>query len=231
MTDSSTRRILCLKCRQPQFSCYCSTIKSFDPGIKFVILIHPIEYYRRIATGRMAHLCLKNSELILGTDFENCLQVNELLDNKSFSPFVLYPGRSAIHLNSSPKTLDQKSLVFVIDGTWTTARKMLNRSPRLAQLPQITFSSRRRSAFRVRKQPADHCLSTIEAIHEVLDITHGQCSIEKNLQHESVLTRPKEHDVLIDVFTQMIDRQLELRGQANVFRKEKHNTLENLSKV
>ena len=64
--QSPKYRILCTKCIQPDFSCYCKTIQPINCPINFVILIHPIEAKRRIATGRMSHLCLKGSHLIKG---------------------------------------------------------------------------------------------------------------------------------------------------------------------
>jgi DTW domain-containing protein YfiP len=49
-------RKICLTCRQPDFSCFCEWLRPFDPKIDFIILTHPIEQQRRIATGRMSHL-------------------------------------------------------------------------------------------------------------------------------------------------------------------------------
>jgi len=69
-------RNMCSTCLHPEFSCYCSTIETFDPKVQFVILIHPIEFQRRIATGRMSHLILKNSVLIRGHDYSENAQVN-----------------------------------------------------------------------------------------------------------------------------------------------------------
>src|SRR4051812_27006509 len=56
LANSPVYRTFCWDCRQPDFSCYCAWLKPFDPGIQFVILTHPVEYFRRIATGRMSHL-------------------------------------------------------------------------------------------------------------------------------------------------------------------------------
>ena len=199
-------REMCLNCRQPCFNCYCSHIKIFDPGVKFVILTHPIEVRRRIATGRMSHLCLKNSELIVGHDYSRNQKVNALLANPEFHSVILYPGRHSLNIskwtNDEKQNLvpSQKKLaIFVIDGTWNTARKMLHLSENLKQLPQICFTPSRLSTFRVRKQPAPECVSTIEAIHQCIGL----------------LDLSNEHDQLLEVFDQLVEQQLVFVERAN----------------
>ncbi len=199
-------RNLCQQCLQPSFSCYCSLIIKFDPKIKFVILIHPIERRRRIATGRMAHLCLENSELIIGEDYTSAFRVNEILNDPQYQPFVLYPGRSSLNLTdasigekSAIFIADKTPVVFVIDGTWNTARKTMRLSQNLNQLPRLCFTPPYQSRFRLRKQPRSECVSTIEAIHHFIDL----------------LNVDVPHKNLIDTFDQMVAKQIELRGETH----------------
>ena len=84
-------RTLCTTCIQPQFCCYCSQVQAFDSKINFVVLIHPIEVKRRIATGRMSHLTLKNSHLIQGQDYTLNSDVNHLIDDPDYYSVILYP--------------------------------------------------------------------------------------------------------------------------------------------
>lgn len=195
-------RHLCMTCLQPEFGCYCCHIRSFAAPIKFVILIHPIEFRRRIATGRMAHLSIQNSLLISGQNFSNHSQVNELLADSQYQPMVLYPGPKSLNITNI--THPQRSelfqshkipLLFVIDGTWATAKKMMWQSENLKSLPRICFTPTQKSQFRVRKQPAPECLSTIEAIHHTLDLLQMMPS--------------REHDSLLFVFNKMVERQLD----------------------
>lgn len=200
-------RSLCAKCCKPENSCYCSHIQKFDPKIKFAILIHPIEKKRTVATGRMSHLCMENSELIVGQDYSENSKVNALLENKSYQPLVLYPGVQSLNLTHSSEQEKSKlfpankiPLIFVIDGTWATARKMMRQSQNLKDLPRICFTPPGPSQFRVRKQPKAECYSTIEAIHHCIDLLGNQ--LQLNLQQ-----RP--HDNLIAVFNKMVERQLD----------------------
>jgi DTW domain-containing protein len=206
--DSQTKyRDLCVKCLQPLFGCYCKDIQKIDPKIKFVILTHPIEVKRRIATGRMAHLGLENSELIRGIDFSKNDRVNALVADPRYQPMVLYPGAHALNISGSESTLmrqifspEKALMIFVIDGTWATARPMLNQSKNLIDLPRICFTPLRASQFRVRKQPAEYCLSTIEAIHHTIELLAPLVSFDSS---------QGEHDKLLSVFHKMVERQLQ----------------------
>lgn len=125
----------------------------------------------------MAHLCLSNSRLIQGIDFSHHETVNGLIDDPENDCRVLAPGPTAINLstlslserrNLFPST--KRLIVFVIDGTWTQARRMLSLSSNLRALPRVCFTPTTPSQFWVRQQPAEHCYSTIEAIDAFLEL-------------------------------------------------------------
>lgn len=200
-------RNLCLTCRQPQFSCFCSFVQKFDPKIKFMILIHPIEFKRRIATGRMSHLCLQDSELIIGQNYSENESVNQVLKDPHNHCMILYPGRTSTNLTSMslaerqelfPK--NKKLVIFVIDGTWATAGKMVYQSKNLFLLPRFCFTPPAPSNFRVRKQPAPGCYSTVEAIHHTLELLGPSQGLDLSLKHQ---------DRLLFVFDKMVEKQLE----------------------
>lgn len=200
-------RVLCTTCMHPEFSCYCKHIEKFDPLVQFVILIHPIEYQRRIATGRMSHLILKNSLLIRGQDFSDDQRVNQIVNNQNLQKLILYPSHNSINLSdidgSQSRQLfssDQKWVVFVIDGTWATARQMMRQSQNLQQIQRVCFTPNKISNFRVRKQPEAHCLSTIEAIHQFMEISGSHFNFDPST---------RSHDALIKAFDQMVERQIQ----------------------
>lgn len=227
--EAKTYRNLCVTCLQPEFGCYCEHIQTFDPKIKYMILIHPIEMKRRIATGRMSHLCLQNSELVVGQNYSQNQRVNEIIENPNYDPVVLYPGRHSQDLsqmNYAQKARifsgDKKPVVFVIDGTWATARKMMAQSKNLAELPRVSFTPPGPSQFRVRKQPGVECYSTIEAIHYSLELLG---------EHVGFDTASREHDRLTFVFGKMVERQLSFIQDAienprpGSYRRERNRTV------
>jgi DTW domain-containing protein YfiP len=196
-------RDLCYVCWRPQGFCYCAKIRPTETELKFAILIHPIEEKRPIATGRMSHLCLKDSLLIEGDDYTEEPAVNDLLEDPAYHPVVLYPGEGSSDLSalSPPERRalfpeGKRPLVFVIDGTWNSARRTLNRSLNLQGLPQIRFTPPAPSRIRVRHQPEKHYFTTIEAIHHVIDL----------LALPDASARP--HDNLLEVLDYMVNLQL-----------------------
>jgi DTW domain-containing protein YfiP len=202
-------RGLCLKCLRSSQTCYCQHIRSFDPKIRFVILIHKREAQKSIATGRMSHLCLSNSLLLEGFDnYDQDPRVNSIIQNPLNHCVILYPGADSINLSQKspiePLAPSKQLVIFVIDGTWITARKTIRRSKNLSLLPQICFSPARPSRFRIRKQPNANCYSTIEAIHHVIELLGPAYGLD---------TSSCIQDGLLNVFDQMVEQQILLTKQ------------------
>ena len=109
---------------------------------KFVILMHPYEFKRvKANTGRLTHLCLRDSELHLGIGFDGDEAVQALINDPKNFPVLLYPSRNALDLSTLQKTDSQLStlssqleqrrlLVFLLDATWRLVRPMSSRSRR-----------------------------------------------------------------------------------------------------
>jgi DTW domain-containing protein len=204
-------RVYCSACGFSLKTCYCAQIKIFDPGITFAILIHQLEIERKIATGRMAHLALENSLLLKGHDYSEHSTINELIANPQHQCVVLFPGQNSINL--SRLSLNEKNnlfpdnkklIIFVVDGTWSTARQTMHLSKNLKTLPRISFEPSHPSNFRIRKQPQSEYLSTIEAIHETIELLGDIKGLEQQ-------NRP--HDKLLQVFNYMVEKQLSFQNQ------------------
>jgi tRNA-uridine aminocarboxypropyltransferase len=198
---------MCHACRRPRPSCYCELIEAFESAPRFIILTQPREAKHRLGTARMAHLCLRNSILLEGVDFYRHRQVNEEIARPGVFPFLLYPGGDALNLSrQSPNqhdlwmTVRERVVIFVLDGTWKSVRKMLRASPNLAALPKLCFEPAAPSNYKIRRQPRPYCYSTLEAIHFVLDWFAPGANSDS-------FCPPAHHNLLI-VFHGMVDRQL-----------------------
>lgn len=199
-------RSLCPACLQMEGWCYCDQIAPIDCGIKFVILLHPLERRRRIATGRMSHLILQDSEIIHGNSFTKDQRVNEIVADPRYFPVVLHLDPTATHIDKisdSEKIKfcppDKKLVVFVVDGTWGTASKTVRRSKNLSELPFIAFTPNHPSLFRVRQQPNQLCYSTIEAIHQTIDLFGNTFGYD---------SRTRQHAQLLRVFDYFVSKQI-----------------------
>ena len=197
----SANREECYACYRAKKNCLCDSIKPFPTRMRFVILMHTKEARRqKTGTARLAKLCLTNAELLIGTDFTRNERVNSLLRDPSYSPFVLYPGPEAVNfkiLGTDPaygKTL----LIFVIDGTWECARRLLNRSQNIRALPRLSFSRSYSSQFAIKKQPMEHCISTIEALYYL-------CAEAEEAGYENLKAQSEN---LMVVFKKLVESQI-----------------------
>lgn len=160
-------RLTCARCTRPLASCFCAQLQVLPTRTQVLLLQHPRERRMAIGTARMAHLSLPNSRLRVGTDFSIDPVVAAALAQPE-PPHVLFPGPGARDVATLPR--DRPLTLIVLDGTWWQARKLLKLNPTLAALPRVAFTPSGPSQYLIRRQPADFCVSTIEALAQVLDM-------------------------------------------------------------
>ncbi len=175
-------RITCYRCFWPKDLCWCGSITPMPTRTRFVFLMHPKEFKQeKAATGRLTHLCLPNSEILMGVAFDDDERVRELIDDPGNLGVLLYPGKQAINLSGAESAgmaslradlATRQLVVFILDATWALGRKMLKLSPGLQRLPRIMFTPDEPSRFVIKQQPAPGCLSTLEAVHQLLQALH-----------------------------------------------------------
>ena len=195
-------RVMCYRCFWPKPLCWCDSIHPMDTATRFVFLMHPKEFKQEKAgTGRLTHLCLKNSEILVGVGFDEVEAVQALIHDSRNYAVLLYPGLAARNLSQgdlpAAELAGRRLLVFILDATWSGARKMLKLSPSLQRLPRVMFTPTSVSRFVIKQQPQEGCLSTLEATHELLG------ALEK-----SGLDRYPLPDQLLGLFQRMQDYQI-----------------------
>lgn len=177
---------------------------------KFVFLMHPKEFKQeKASTGRLTHLALSQSEIVVGVEFDGNPRVQALLADPALYPTLLYPGRTARNVSRGELKEDalqgRRLVVFVLDATWSCARKMLKLSPSLQSLPRLGFDAQTAvSRYVIKQQPQEGCLSTLEAVHELLT------ALER-----SGLDRYEDRTQLLDLFQRMQDHQIKCAADPN----------------
>jgi len=192
---------MCYSCYRPRSSCMCEHVTTIVTETKFVILMHPKEFKKtKNNTGRLTHLSLKNSELIIGESFEQNRRVNALIDDDAYACYVLYPSSQSLSLNHA-RSLDRqrKNIIFIIDATWSCSKTMLRLSPKLDCLQKISFTHDKTSQYQIKTQPEAHCLSTIESTLCVLELLN-----EKSCEHIA----KSDLENFLNPFTAMIAYQI-----------------------
>ena len=185
-------RAVCGRCRRPESVCYCRHITPVDTVTRIVLLQHPRERDTAIGTARMASLCLPNAELHVGVRWQGSAALTRALSDPSRPPVLLYPGPGAIDVVKSPPA--GPVTLIVVDGTWWQARKLVRSNPELSSLPRYAFTPPSPSEYRIRKEPDETYVSTIEALVHVLGALEGD---------------PARFLALLTPFRAMIDAQIE----------------------
>lgn len=198
-------REICWRCHRARRACFCERIRSFECGPRFAVLIHPKEHKHRVGTARIVELAIQGTALIRGSgpELDRNPQLQALLKDPTLQPMVLYPGPQSIDLSQAGRSLvaqGKRLLIIAIDGTWAQAQQMVRDSRLLSCLPRIGFRPRSHSRYQFRRQPREHCLSTVEAVHEVIEI----------LEERGIYPAPpaRGQDNLIEVFEWMVQFQL-----------------------
>ncbi|MBQ9629991.1 MAG: DTW domain-containing protein, partial [Treponema sp.] len=201
----------CYKCFRPKPHCLCKYAKPIVSGVKFVLLMHPKEAKReRTGTGRLAHICLSESEIFVGLDFSENEYFQNLLASPLYFPVLLYPGENAWKANSNElshslrqNTAKQKTLlVLVIDATWFCAKKIIAVNLFLLNLPRLSFSGDYRSEFTFKREPRPECLSTIESCYYLI----------KELQDSKLISGNVDPLPLMTIFRAMVAFQIQAQN-------------------
>jgi len=184
----------------------CEFIHPIDTKTKFIILMHPKEFKKvKNGTGHFTHLSLSNSKLFIGVDFTNHKEINEIIS--THQSYILYPSKDAINISTQNPHVNSNRLseakrdraIFLIDSTWTCSVTMLRDSKNLRDLEHISFNNTKLSEFKIKEQPEDYCLSTIESTLTVLELLN-KWDIES--------LDKKDLDSFLNPFYKMIEYQI-----------------------
>ncbi|MGK0367254.1 MAG: DTW domain-containing protein YfiP [Thermoproteota archaeon] len=191
----------CLVCHRKHITCLCTECKSVKTPFKFIILMHPMEAKKeRNGTGRLAHLCLDNSEIHMGINFTEHNKVNELINDTNNDCFMMYPGNDTFNVDDQnfSQKIDYKkqTVLFLLDATWPCAKKMLKKSRNLISLRRVSFTNKKESLFAIKHQPIMGCLSTIESVYYFLE----------KVKNDELNVNGEEH--LLSVLKKLVDFQI-----------------------
>src|SRR5260221_5653584 len=160
LTRRSNAALRCAECRMHGSLCVCRLIPRLETRTRVVLFIHRFEYRKPTNTGRLAALCLPNSEVVVRGEIE---REAPFACPEGSRPVVLFPYESAVPLSDfagSPEPV----MLIVPDGSLRQASKVYKRVPGLQGLPCVALPAGRASTYRLRTEAHDDGLATIEAI-------------------------------------------------------------------
>ena len=156
----------CQRCMLLPEVCLCADIPPVETRTRFVILRHASERNRSTNSARWAALALGCEVLDYGAPGES-----PSLDGLAApGTWVLFPSRAP-----APAGLGPPDRVVVLDGSWSQARRMIQRVPALRDLPRLSIAEAPQvpsTAPRLRRPPLAEGMSTIEAMASALAALH-----------------------------------------------------------
>ena len=194
-----TPRILCGRCKRPAGdACICASLPAAPIAVSTRVLViqHPREARKAIASVPIIPLCVQQVDVVRAAvpwlrGHEEPLPRPADLDffqrsiREGYEPLLLFPGREALALDSKD-TIDRwsaqhgKVLLVLIDGTWSQAQNMMRHSPGLAAAcTHVMFESDQQPIIgKLRREPQQHCMSTLEACARALRLVEPTAEAE-----------------------------------------------------
>ena len=215
----------CPHCRLFQSDCLCGLLPRVDTRTRVVVVLHQLEDHKTSNTGRLAHRCLPNSEIVFRGDPERARRVH--LQRQAAraglappvfapeagtageapaaprwpdwtahgDPVLLFPHPDAVPLERW-RNHGRPLTLIVPDGTWGQGQRVRHRTPGLAAVPCAAISRAEPSHYRLRTASDPRRLATLEAIAEALGILEGD--------------EPRRQ--LLAIFDVMVQRSLRARA-------------------
>jgi DTW domain-containing protein YfiP len=166
-------KIRCPRCRLHQELCVCQLLPRLETRTRVVLIMHAQEEPKPTNTGRLAHLCLPNSEIRLsGTPDRKPLDLSGLID-ETHETWMLHLSHEASELD--PSMIPAKPIRLVVpDGTWSQASRLGSKLAKaLPGARHVMLKPDRPSNYRLRSEHDPNGLATFEAIARALEILEG----------------------------------------------------------
>ena len=151
----------CYRCDKPLSMCLCRYLTPIPNKIGVYILQHPRERRHALGTVRLLRLGLASVQV----------HVLDLLESEgaASAPVELPEGAGLLYPSAGARDLealaveDRPAHIVIIDGTWAHANRIFRDNPWVSALPRYRLTPEKGSRYRIRREPRQECLSTVES--------------------------------------------------------------------
>jgi len=168
-------------------------------------LQHKDEVRHPKGSAIIVDLSLQQCIRYVGEDFSSHQELNQILKQNLNKVFLVFPAEQALPLSLfrqrhaiEDNALSQYTFIF-IDASWRKARRIWHLSTNLHPLVTIELDKLEKSNYRIRKEPGQGLVSTLESIVSLLSCLESE---------------PDKYQPLLEVFNEMIEHQIQSMGDA-----------------
>ena len=186
----------CPGCEIRRALCFCDLIPRIELQTRLIVLMHASEEVLPTNSARLAVKALTNSELRVHGRKDDRMSTSGL-SVAGRPSLLLYPSANAVELTPEfVSKLPGPANLLVPDSSWRQAQRFVRREPALLGIPHVTLPHGPPSEYRLRHQPNDKSLCTLEAIARALGL----------------LESPEAQSRLENLLNIMVERTLWSRG-------------------
>jgi tRNA-uridine aminocarboxypropyltransferase len=187
----------CTGCRLHATLCICALVPRLRTRTRLVVLVHYREARKPSNTGQLAARCVARGSVEIFGKRGQLLEAPVVGDDEV--PLLLFPDDDAVPI--SQHAASEKPLaLFVPDGNWHQASKVRRRVPGLGAIQCVTLPEAGPTEYRLRAEPREGGLATLEAVARALGILEGDAG-------------PQTERAMLEVFRVMVERTLWFRGK------------------
>jgi len=202
----------CPHCQKPLPLCICDSIEPIDNKIELLILQHPQEQDRALATARVAAQHFRKATVKIGLSWPSLAKAlgKPVADPQRWA--ILYLGSAKVSDFETDRdilAIDRKGLaeenqrallkdiqgIVLLDGTWSQAKALWWRNAWMLKCQRVILGPAKPSLYgKLRREPRKDGLSTIEAAGMLLASLERKPEIETtlNASFERMLAKYRE---------------------------------------
>jgi len=187
----------CAVCRMHATLCVCPLVPRLQTRTRLTVLVHYREARKPSNTGQLAARCLERGSAQIYGRRGQVFEAPVIGDDEL--PLLLFPDSDAAPI--SQYAASERPIVLVVpDGNWRQASKVRRRVPGLAAAQCVTLPAAGPTEYRLRAEPREGGLATLEAVARALGILEGDAG-------------PEIERAMLAVFRVMVERTLWFRGK------------------
>ncbi|CAM2899062.1 tRNA-uridine aminocarboxypropyltransferase [Vibrio diazotrophicus] len=164
----------CAYCNVGLTHCLCQHQPDIETQVAVLLIVSQQEVFKPSNTGRLIADTVKETYVYQWSRTDPDSQMLDLLQNPAYFPVLVFPAEteeehSRVMNQVESIASDKKPLLIFVDGSWREAKRIVRKSPYLADLPLISIEPQVLSQYVMRKSDNEQHLATAEVASLVLD--------------------------------------------------------------